>query len=191
MGNGVEFSQPVDDKFFEAHMPIRAQIPSASAGTVGYVFNGFVHALACKSQHQLCISETNCTSLTTIQAAAGAAIDIANTDQQKESISVLFNSRAILGANLNNIVGNLEESALVARNNYIGGLQGPLPPNQWQLEVEHWQNTLLAYTQRLAVEYATGPSDPAMEKYVPKPANAEGRYSCKNQVSQSRIPLVR
>lgn len=88
-----------------------------------------------------------------------------------------------LGATLGSIVGRLGASALLARESFVNGIQGPLLSNQWQLEVERFQAIIMALNQRLVVEQATGPTDSQMRKFVEKPSSKEGRWLCKNQVS--------
>ena len=63
-------------------------------------------------------------------------------------------------------------SALTARDTLLDGNQGPLPSDQWMLEVEHWHDISMAQLQRVAVELATGPSDPATLNITWHPTDA-------------------
>ncbi|KAL1615965.1 hypothetical protein SLS56_011613 [Neofusicoccum ribis] len=61
------------------------------------------------------------------------------------------------------------------------GMQGPLPDNQWQLDVENWFAISLAALQGWMVELATGPSDSKFLDWIDSPTSEGGRYWCKNQ----------
>lgn len=183
MGNGVEFLEPVNDDLFAAHRPSRDPIPQRPESTL-YRFDGEIHVLGCVVRDQFCFNETNCTPLTNWDTASTLAFYLDGSDQRKASVNMYASTLAKLGASVLNVVGNLGASALLARNSYIGGYQGPLPTNQWQIEVQHWQSTTLAYMQKLLVERATGPSDPAMEAYVDKSLQKPFQDLCHAQGSQ-------
>ncbi|KAF2447452.1 hypothetical protein P171DRAFT_330563, partial [Karstenula rhodostoma CBS 690.94] len=57
---------------------------------------------------------------------------------------------------------------------------GPLPDNQWQLDVEHWHAATLVAMQGSAVDAASGPSDPAMRRFWAAPENELERAVCSN-----------
>ncbi|KAL1623516.1 hypothetical protein SLS54_004506 [Diplodia seriata] len=67
------------------------------------------------------------------------------------------------------------------------GVQGPLPDNQWQIELEHWHNISMAYFQESVISLATGPSRPGALRYLIPPNGTEQQNLCKNQAS---IPLL-
>lgn len=82
------------------------------------------------------------------------------------------------------VVKILRSSALTSRNHLVGGIQGSLPEDQWQLEVENWNSISLASLQGGTVDIATGPGDTAMlEHFWRGPVNDEERLLCQNQVS--------
>lgn len=65
----------------------------------------------------------------------------------------------------------------------MDNLQGALPANQWQLDVEYWHNIALAALQGLRVDSAAGPGNSGMLKYFwNKPHNDDEKYLCRNQV---------
>ena len=183
MANAVFFSQPIDDEFFSAHEPFTDPLLGNIPGYPNlYRSDGTAHVLGCATQEQLCLRKNYCTPLTAWVYTDPSRYNMNMTGRQRESINVWRNSISRTGAVMDAMIDNLGASALVARNSFIGGIQGPLSPNQWQLEVAHWQATTMAMIQRLAVEYATGPSD-GLVRNVEPPSNKEARSICKNQVS--------
>ena len=54
-----------------------------------------------------------------------------------------------------------------------------LPPNQWQLEAEHWHSVVMSQLQRKFVEYGTGQMA-AQTAYIIPPATASERWICDN-----------
>lgn len=80
----------------------------------------------------------------------------------------------------------LGPESLSSKVNLNQGIMGPLPPNQWQLDVTHWWSTYLASVQAAFVETAIGPADPTgeLEEYKLVPWNDHVRKLCNNQVCQ-------
>lgn len=189
-GNGVQFSQPVDDEFFAAHEPQQVNI-RLSDGKAGkrevYMFDNVIHVLGCATRHQFCYSKTSCSPLTAWEYIIPELNNVNSTEQQREAARVWSHSVATLGGDLRAIVGNLGASALLARKYFQSGIQGPLPPDQWQREVEYWQATVMARMQRVLVEYATGPSDATMQDSVEKPSDDKAQKQCKSQVSHPHL----
>lgn len=185
--NLVKFIQTVDDELFAAHRLWNNTVILGSAGESSsqqlYGFDGVIHALGCASQFQLCLSATDCTSLGPWESVKSIAVDKTVTARQKASILAFIHDNGQTGTELINVIGSLGAGALVARNSYGGSVQGSLKPNQWQVEVQHWQATLMARRQRVAVEHATGPSDTQVEKYLTRPQNGADKDVCENQVS--------
>ncbi|KAF4543286.1 Cytochrome p450 protein [Lasiodiplodia theobromae] len=82
---------------------------------------------------------------------------------------------------VDNAVAYLGSQSLMSRNSLSGGAQGPLPDNQWHLDVQHWFETRLAYMQAYMVDLATGPSDVSLQQYVVKPNSTGEQSICHNQ----------
>lgn len=184
MANTIDFIHQVDDPFFAAHTPSPdTTLAQGPEGMSIYVFDEPVHVLGCARQEQFCLGENNCTPLTAWNPAVRAVSNMTITDSQKESLGTWVEMIGSLGINLADIVGSLGAGSLIARNTFIQGVQGPLPADQWQREVKHWQATVMTLLQRITVEHATGPSDTSMEKYVEKPSTKEAKHLCSNQVS--------
>ena len=81
-------------------------------------------------------------------------------------------------------VSYLGVSALTAKFRLFGGIQAPLPSNQWQLEMEHWFNTSLAALQADFVNTAAGPLDPVIlnNNWLIRPNLTEEHVMCSSQV---------
>lgn len=75
--------------------------------------------------------------------------------------------------------------SLTSRKRLFGGLQGPLPDNQWQLDVEHWYASVLAALQEVFVDIATGPADAALAPLLLRPENEQQRRLCASQKIRS------
>ena len=83
------------------------------------------------------------------------------------------------------MIANLGTSSLLARNSKTFSVQGFLPSNQWTLEVESWNQIILAEIQRGILEYATGPSDPEVLPYLLPPNGSYQERLCYNQRARS------
>lgn len=94
-------------------------------------------------------------------------------------------------SDLNVIVSVAGIASLKSRDTLSTGLQGSLPNNQWQLEVENWYGATLADLQRFTVEYATGPIDPALLPILQRPQTESERQLCHSVVSISPFSLFK
>ncbi len=79
------------------------------------------------------------------------------------------------------IVDTLGTAALTSRYMLGIALQGPLPDNQWQREVEYWVGGALTSLQGALVEAANGPP-PEMMPFKVVPNTSEEWQACWNQV---------
>ncbi|KAL9114280.1 MAG: hypothetical protein Q9227_001702 [Pyrenula ochraceoflavens] len=107
------------------------------------------------------------------------------TEKQKYSFARWVENKENLGTTINGVVETLGASALLARQSLSGGVQSPIGPNQWQREIQHWQNTAIAKLQKIVVEFATGPSDASVQQYVEEPSNKAAQNICENQKVRS------
>lgn len=72
-------------------------------------------------------------------------------------------------------------AALRAQESVSGIASGPLPNNQWMIEVESWFATGLARLQQAVVQYATGPPNVVEGAYISKPTDPISKTMCDNQ----------
>lgn len=146
-----------------------------------------VRVLGCTQQYQICNPDLkmghSCTPLTGARTVIEAADALWRTNQQKELFHKLVNPILTDAGHLYSTVAATGVSSLIARHGLVGGLQGRLPSNQWQLEVENWYGAALADIQRSTLELVTGPTDPAMFKYIKRPQTAEEHSVCRSLVS--------
>ncbi|KAI9788688.1 MAG: hypothetical protein M1816_006739 [Peltula sp. TS41687] len=193
--NDVSFAEQTDDSWYSAHLP-------AGVGSGGpawgrhenislYFHDGPVRVVGCTSQHQYCNAnvkpELGCTPLAGIFHAPILADSIWQTAKQR----AMFQHSAVPILSLTNAMSlaevpmQLKALSLTARTKLTDCVQGPLPDNQWQLEVEHWFTTILAYLQRAAVEQVTGPTNSEMNRFLERPRNAEEHLRCRSQKIRS------
>ena len=103
-------------------------------------------------------------------------------DVQTATTEVLLASSTL---GIFDLIGSLGISALVARNSKSTSVQGFLPSNQWTLEVQSWNEIILAYMQRRILEYATGPSTSEVVPFVLPPNGSSQAHLCNNQKAHS------
>lgn len=72
-------------------------------------------------------------------------------------------------------------ASLRAQESVSGITSGPLPNNQWMIEVESWFATGLARLQLAVVQYATGPPNVVEGAYISKPTDPISKAMCDNQ----------
>jgi len=69
------------------------------------------------------------------------------------------------GNELDGFVQTLGAASLSSKSSLVTGVQGPLPDNQWQMDVEHWHAATLVAMQGSAVDAAMGPSKEEMKRF--------------------------
>ncbi|OJD33670.1 cation diffusion facilitator family metal ion [Diplodia corticola] len=75
------------------------------------------------------------------------------------------------------VLGKLSAAALDSSATRALGVQSPIARNQWQRDVERFHNVSMAGVQRLFVEAATGPLDPAVRAFSVRPPGGTGSGS--------------
>ena len=191
--NSIPFSSPIDDPWYSAHSnPFQALVNAsvlgdssgtAETGTV-YFRDRPISVLACTEQYQLCEPTSNprCTPLTGFVVLEDAIEEIGLNDAQQATSDVLL---AGISTSLPDLVASLGVSALTARSSKTNGVQGFLPPNQWALEVQNWNQAILANMQRGVLEFATGPSNPQVLPLLLPPNGSSQAQLCDNQRARS------
>lgn len=66
------------------------------------------------------------------------------------------------GTTITSVLRTLGPMALLSQRTVLNGAQGPLPSNQWQLDISHLWNITLASLQASVVDTAVGPNDPEL-----------------------------
>lgn len=165
--SSLAFVSPVDDPWYSAH--------TLNNDTGYYSLDRPVNPLVCQTQYQYCnpnnaqYPDGGCALLDGMYPATNATTNTtfwsSTAQMQSASLFAMVNT-GFVDLDIGQIVANLGSSALLARNSMSAGDQSPLPRNQWQLEVRHWHDSMLAMLQRLVVEQAAGPSDAGVEQYI-------------------------
>lgn len=179
--NSIEYANKVDDDWYAAHQPFRPfHYPIVGPEAVSaYLADEPASALGCTSQYQICrpgaTSRQDCPSW-------GGILDSNNPIGPKASQDRTLFNWAISFIDLSYVASSIGELSLTARRSLSSGIQGALPNNQWQSDVEYWYNIGLASLQSV-VDSAVGPADPEIERYFWKAPNSDvAKYLCKNQV---------
>ncbi|KAK0614802.1 hypothetical protein DIS24_g11914 [Lasiodiplodia hormozganensis] len=150
--------------------------------------------LGCVQQEQFCNPSLpegkRCTPLTGNWDVydKAAALFGGNDDEENSSANRLWWAfeTGFETALLHGVVRKLATRSLVSKFGLSNGVQGPLPDNQWQLEVELWHNTVLAIIQENFVAAARGQSeDPRLDKIFMGPDSPEAESMCRNQKIRS------
>ena len=121
-----------------------------------------------------------------IYQVASSADSLWQTERQKGLVNwSVARIVEFASTSLTSFVNILGVSSLISRTSLLNGVQGPLPDNQWQKEVEHWFTAHLADLQRVPVEVATGPIDANFRKMLVNPQTPEQSVLCRSQVSST------
>jgi hypothetical protein len=185
---GIRFTEPVDDPWFAAHREGRRP-PINPKSTPLYLQDEPVGVLGCLSQVQYC--NPNLKEGERCEPLRGKNVDPSGTisklwqDQRQRDFISAFND--VLVDNIIQIwqfAGYVGSAALRARYDVFSSLSGPLPPNQWQLEMEYWMQGLLVSVQSSVVMFVYGAPTKNLEPHMREPAaNETGlRYLCGRQV---------
>ena len=178
--NGIGYSAPVEDPWFSA--TTKANYSGLDGNGDLYETDYLVNVLACIDQHQFCVEKT-CTPLTSLAAANNASDNLQMKTMQRAVMNLMATST--VSESIWWSVQGLRSNALRASDTILGFLQGPLPSDQWTIEVSAWMATSLARLQQLTVDYATGtPSDPNKSHIIP-PSSKEEKSLCNSQVVRS------
>ena len=127
-------------------------------------------------------SSPECTPLTGLRLVEEAVGNLSLNDAQLATTEVLFASSS---TGIFTVIADLGISALLARNSKASSVQGFLPSNQWVLEVQNWNEIILADMQRRVLEYATGPSSPEVLPFLLPPNGSSQAHLCDNQRARS------
>ncbi|KAI0185692.1 hypothetical protein EV127DRAFT_502343 [Xylaria flabelliformis] len=161
--------------------------------------------LGCAMQNQICKgpvgTNNSCGPLASFNDAWSGAVsffgidpnDIYNYDTQEQLIEAyssnneasrfLWLSTALQNypSRLDPAVTTLGSHSLASERSLTAGIQGPLPDDQWQLDVGNWWNISLSLLQASLVDTANGPVEPALERIKMNATNVGQKPLCENQ----------
>jgi hypothetical protein len=146
--------------------------------------------LGCTSQYQYCFPELpagqNCTLLSGSIESRDAVINIGLNDAALRRVVWIHNSFSAASPGISEITSILGTSSLTSRFTLSRGVQGFLPSNQWQLDVENWNSILLTLYRQSMISTVLGDlpnyTDSDIEKYVKYASTKEAKTICSNQV---------
>ena len=191
-GNDIKYLQPVDDDWFPAHR-VAGVLPGVGGHPASevhmYGFDQPATVMGCAYQQSICNPNKN--ACTPLSSRNNTPLDSYpwDTEKQKYTASVFLSALEGVCTQPEAILESMGISALTARHSLTDGIQGPLPPDQWQRGVMYWHAVTMAKFQRAALEQAAGPSDAFMEKYIQRPTSEAGKQVCRSQVSEAGLSL--
>ncbi|KAI1357338.1 hypothetical protein F5Y08DRAFT_352669 [Xylaria arbuscula] len=180
-GNGVTYAFPTSDEWYQvASTPTNGSAISTNTALSTKVYLPSLPAspLGCADQYQLCNAampeDRRCGPLASLtDAISGAAplfgtqylnyatfgAQAGNPRTDSEARFNYFAARLATRTSINILLTQLGSAGLISQRNLLNGVQGPLAPNQWQLDISHLWNISMALQQTALVNMAYGPTD--------------------------------
>lgn len=208
-GNGVVSSVPINDPWyrFDAISDFIITQVATNESVPAYQASEAASPLGCASQWQLCkgsiASNESCGPLTSFNDAWGGAAPLFGVETEatytlwadelmkayaadEDASRFLWLERMITNsqADIISIVNKLDSQSLESSRGLAGGLQGPLPDDQWKIDVSYWWNITLAVLQATFVERAYGSTNPDILRLQINATNAGQNSICQNQVRE-------
>lgn len=197
---GVLFFNHTDDPWY------RGIIPSTTLYYKGdhlqlYAPDEAASPMGCLQRFQYCNSNMKCGSLASNTDAQTSASSLFHLTPGEFSSGLLSShgsdgtpSRfemflAVLSSSggIPDLITSLGSSSLLSSQHFGQGVMGPLPNNQWQLDVIHWFAIRMASLQAASVNTARGLTDEALLPYVSGPSDEHQWTMCNNQVRNDSI----
>lgn len=163
------YSNKVLDPWFRATLSDNSGLVDFNVSYIGswttdswrnwYYPDRVLSVLGCTEQYQFCNS-TSCSTPDGLYADQAAPyLGLMLNSDQKATFDLVWN--ATTGVNINFIANLLGDQLLLAMDKALepgAPASGPLPPNQWEAEVTHIVNVMLAALQRRVVDYVAPPN---------------------------------
>ncbi|KAI0419812.1 hypothetical protein F5X98DRAFT_384082 [Xylaria grammica] len=189
-GNGVLFHQALDDDWYRATVPSFTLNHKRGAKTgLKYRPLDAASPMGCVQQMQWCNSayprDRGCGPLaSTYDAFLGAAPLFNLTSDEVHGVNssrpfsykaagarLIWPALVLLGspaASFDRVIANLGSRALTSQIQLDNGIQWPIPIHQWQDDVRHWWETVLASVQAkfIHITMVSFPQDPLTEDEV-------------------------
>jgi hypothetical protein len=129
-------------------------------------------------------ANSSCTNLTSSSEAFELGLRLWQdpTQQAYFNFSTFFVSET--PPSIKTIVTTIGTAILESRSTLFIGTQSLIPNNQWEIDMENFFKVMLASLQRVAVDQATGPADPALLQILTRPNTIEQNV-CANQKIRS------
>lgn len=200
-GEGVIHVAPSTDEWYRVS-PTRSNIFTSTSSEVDptaiYLPLEPASPLGCVDQYQFCSRDTqHCGPLASIRDAVSGAVHffnttfdyfIANAANTTSAGQFNFFTSAFRDnqyASLYEILAQLGSESLASKNSLSAGLQGPLPSNQWQLDVIYWSDIVKASIQAAFLDMVYFNPPDASQLQLRRGFTAPNSKSlCNNQVSE-------
>ncbi|KAM7218680.1 hypothetical protein V8F06_005999 [Rhypophila decipiens] len=196
--NSMPYMRRTTDEWYQATTPFRTlthrNYNTTSATT--YLQDEPASPLGCMEQRQFCTHRRKapdgvspfCTPLVGLRGIPGNAEALVEGDPAPGELNYFkwfYNVWITPQDTLNHAISFLHATALQSRFSISRNTQGPLPDNQWQMEVQHMFSTLLAGVQQAFVHAANVPQAPGLDEFLVPPASEQSTYLCQNQKIRS------
>lgn len=182
--NNAKYIGAVDDPWFSAHhngnwtyhnLTISKKVIWQSADEP-------VSPLGCVIHHQFCNpnldKESNCTDWGSIGDMPTAIEPLRYNAMQSAVQQRIYTAAWNVSLDILNNVGYEALNASTGNFRFLMSL----PKNQWTVEVNGFQDLMMALIQRRMVSHVTGPSDPSSLQYMDNATTPEDKALCNNQV---------
>lgn len=190
---GMVFTKEVDDPWFAAHKVasgVKLYYGSDTKGTPAYERDEPVGVMGCVSQYQFCNpslpADSQCEPLSSSNNSYWEPSDKLWPDKKDQAFvkwgkNIIYASLAL---SPNSVYTTAGIGALLVRSNLKTGLLSAdsVPNNQWQLEMAHSFEVMLASLQGSFLDNTNGPSSPKFAPAFAKPNDTAWKYMCENQV---------
>lgn len=199
-GNGVYFYENTTDPWYRATQFGPGNILHNGSNPAQNVFQPEEAAspLACLEKYQFCNAHKECGSLSAfLNAVAQAAplfnmtsYDLNNVPNDPVGSRFFWYFTALFGIamDLDEILKRFGPKTLQSQESLLGGVMGPLPDNQWQLDVTYWWATKLAGMQAAFVNTAYNTGNTSQYELITRPYNSHMQEMCNNQVKLPHFP---
>ncbi|KAH7115914.1 hypothetical protein B0J11DRAFT_538738 [Dendryphion nanum] len=180
---GINFADKVDDPWFSAHRtgPRSGSVVNNDQTRPTYMQDEPAGVLGCTMQTQYCNAHTGkCSPLSGYADQRFDLKSLFDKPAQKKMFRWSVDVFQLGFFSISGIVDNLGITSLVARLGLTANQQGPIPTNQWQIEVEQWVSASLASVQGSFIESGNGPR-PLYERFRRAPNGTEQTAVCKSQ----------
>ncbi|GME57641.1 putative cytochrome p450 protein [Neofusicoccum parvum] len=165
--NSIRFSEPVSDPWYAAHRTV-ANVPVERGANISGTMDAILQdeplvPLACTVAEQYCnpnqAGGARCPRLGGTYESEALARGIWSSGRQRAVYRWIAHVNTLISPTIDFVPKALGVGALTARYKAQGGVQGPLPDDQWQMETEYWHAASMVALQWWVVSIATGPSD--------------------------------
>jgi hypothetical protein len=182
--NGVQFMSNTSDPWYRATKKI-GSLGLVGSSDVTPVFGQEEPAspLACLVSYQYCNYTTEdttaCAPLHSLSDSKELAKDYLPFRADEGALGWAVARHFEYPVDITYVLG---AQALISRRSLTQGMQGPIPDNQWQLDVTYWFETALAALQKTWIASAAGDYPYLTEDLVQRPNTTGQEYFCLNQV---------